>query len=199
MTCKCSRQSDLRKCHMNFLTRLSDRYTGDFVISEISRQNSTAHNISNDQIFFKFSYINDTIDGRMKYIIKTVHQKILITWRGHNIWAFLAEKTISNCPRDCGTEEFQSRYDVYEYTCNSTNNYIRSTKRCNNTSDLQQAKNQAASLSTDVTAVNLKTVLKSSTTGVMLWTRSFKRLVNPPIETNALLNWLGKLNNISVP
>ena len=90
MTSKCSTQSNKRKCHINFLTRLSD--THEFVNSAVSRQNSTAQNISSDQIFFKFPYINDTIDGRIKSIIKKVHQQILITRRGVNIRAFLTHK-----------------------------------------------------------------------------------------------------------
>ena len=131
MTSKCSTQSDKRKCHINFLTRLSDRrYTDRFENSSISRQNSTAQNISNYQLFFKFPYINDTIDGRIKSIIKKAHQQIFIIHRGHNIRVFLSKKSINNCPRDCGTKKCQSRYVVYEYTCNCTNNYIGSTKRC---------------------------------------------------------------------
>ena len=71
MTYKCSTQSNKRKCHTNFLPRLSIRgYTDEFVNSAICRQNSTAQNISDNQIFFKFPYINDTIDGKIKSIIK---------------------------------------------------------------------------------------------------------------------------------
>ena len=100
------------KCYMNFLTRLSDRgYTDEFFNSAINRHSSTAQNISNDQLFFKFPYINDTIEGRIKSIIKKAHQQIHITRRGHNIRALLSKKTIKNC-----SEISQSSHVVHEYT-----------------------------------------------------------------------------------
>ena len=106
MTSKCSAQSDKRKCHM---TRLCDgEYADEFVNLAISRKNSTAQNVSNDQIFFKIPYI----DGRIKSIIKKAHQQIIITCRGHTIRTFLSKNTMNNCPRDCRTEKYQSRYVV---------------------------------------------------------------------------------------
>ena len=132
VTSKCSTQSDKNDAVTNLTNKLSDRgYPKDVVNSAIAKQNITSNQqAANDTLFFKFPYISDAVDRRIKNIIKKAQQKVQITRRGYNMRALLSKKPVNNCPGDCGTRKCQSRNIVYEYTCKCVNNYIGSTKRC---------------------------------------------------------------------
>ena len=134
ITQRCSDENDRIEETSKFQNRLTTRgYTREFVNAAISRRNTSDSSNNDDPIdeamFIKFPYINDSIDRKIKTVLKRARIDARITRRGRNIRSMLSKSNENQCTSNCGTKNCQHKQVVYQFDCGCSNSYIGSTKR----------------------------------------------------------------------
>jgi len=127
---KCSTNCHKNEAIQQLKKKLKERgYSNDFINSAMEKHTNSRTQNEEEALFFKFPFIDEQTDRRVKNILRKTAPNIHITRRGHNIRSFLSKTKLASCPDNCTIQKCQTTKAVYEYTCGCKENYIGSTKR----------------------------------------------------------------------
>lgn len=128
---KCSTDVYKNEAIQQLKNKLIDRgYSNEFINNAMEKPSTRrAQNEGGEALFFKFPFIDEKTDRRVKNILRRTAPNVHITRRGHNIRSMLSKSKLAPCPDNCSIQKCQTTKAVYEYTCGCKENYIGSTKR----------------------------------------------------------------------